>query len=347
MKVVVDKAIPFLKGVLEPYCDAVVYLDGREISSRDVRDADALLVRTRTTCGAELLEGSSVSLVATATIGTDHIDIPWCESRGVAVGSAAGCNSHGVAQYVTAALCTLHRRGSLNLRGLTVGVVGVGNVGSKVASYSETLGMKVLLCDPPRAAAEGPEGFVPLEELLRGSDIVTVHVPYDSSTHNMICGKFISAMKPGAVLVNSSRGGVMDPDAVAGARLCGRIGSLVVDTWPGEPDIPEELLSAADIATPHIAGYSFQGKQNASAAVVRAFAEHFGISDLKDFMPLPDGHSLRCVTIGDDMDENVAAVLDLYDIEADSRALKSAPAEFEHLRNSYVYRDEIRLRRIL
>ena len=176
MKIVCDNKIPFIRGVFEPWAE-VVYLPGAETTPAVVRDADAVVTRTRTRCDAALLAGSSVRVVASATIGYDHIDTAWCEAHGILWRNAPGCNSSSVKQYIAAVLCTLARRHGLRLDALTLGVVGVGNVGSKVAEAAAQLGMRVLLCDPPRARAEGAEGFVDLDTLVAQSDIVTLHVP--------------------------------------------------------------------------------------------------------------------------------------------------------------------------
>ena len=184
MKIVADINIPFLEGVFEPYAD-VIYKEGQEISSADVKDADALVIRTRTRCDASLLEGSSVRLIATATIGTDHIDMDYCASKGIEVHNAQGCNAGGVMQYVFSALYGVSARNTIKLDDAVFGVIGVGNVGRKIAALAEYLGFKVLKCDPPRAEAEGPEEFCSLEYLLASSDVVSVHVPLDETTKGM------------------------------------------------------------------------------------------------------------------------------------------------------------------
>ena len=154
MKIVADQAIPFLKGVFEPYAE-VIYKKGGEIGPDDVRDADALITRTRTRCDAALLEGSKVKLISSSTIGTDHVDIPWCDAHGILIRNAAGCNAGGVMEYVICAIYAVASRKAIKLAGKTIGIVGVGNVGRRVDSVAKRLGFKTLLCDPPRAAAEG------------------------------------------------------------------------------------------------------------------------------------------------------------------------------------------------
>ena len=184
MKVVADTNIPFLKGVLEPYAE-VVYMDGRSIDRAAMMDADAIVIRTRTKCNEETLSGTKVQMISSATIGMDHIDIPWCQAHGIEVQNAEGCNAGGVADYVFSALYGIASRRAIKLDDAVIGIVGVGNVGKKVEYMARTLGFKVLLNDPPRAAKEGPEGFVELEELLEKSTVVTLHVPLDETTRNM------------------------------------------------------------------------------------------------------------------------------------------------------------------
>ncbi len=314
--IVVDRDIPFLAGVFENWFD-VRYLAGREITSTDVRDAVALVVRTRTRCDAGLLDGSAVRLVATATIGTDHIDLDYCATRGIAVASAPGCNAAAVAQYISVALRSLR----LDRPGATLGVVGVGHVGSLVAEAGRRAGMRVLLNDPPREAAEGPVGFTPLSELLQASDVVTLHIPLWPENRDFADAAFFAQMRSGAAFINASRGEVVDEDALLAARS--RLGRLVVDVWKHEPDINRSLLSAADIATPHIAGYSIQGKMRGTQAVVRAVGDFFGIALLRDFIV-----------------SGVTLPMEPYDIWQDDAALRHDPSDFESLRSHYAYRND-------
>ncbi len=313
---IVDRDIPYIGGVLEPWF-TVRYLPGRAIGPEAVREAVGLVVRTRTRCDAAMLEGSSVRLVATATIGTDHIDLGYCASRGISVVSAPGCNAGGVAQYVAVALHAL----GLDVPGHTLGVVGVGHVGRLVAEAGRRMGLHVLLSDPPREAVEGPAGFTPLGELLLASDILTLHIPLWEENRDFADARFFSQMRRGAAFINASRGEVVDEAALLAARP--ELGRIVLDVWKGEPDINPALLAAADIATPHIAGYSIQGKINGTEAVVRAVGECFGIAPLRAFsvpaFPLPESP---------------------YDILSDDAALRADPSAFEALRSHYNYRNE-------
>lgn len=341
MKFVADVDIPFLKGVLEPYAE-VVYKKGLDICRDDIVDADALLIRTRTGCDASLLDGTKVSLITTATIGTDHIDLDYCREHGIEVANASGCNAGGVMQYVFSALYGVAARKGIKIAGSTIGIIGVGNVGRKIEAMAEYLGFNVLRCDPPRAQKEGPEGFCSLEHLLTESDIVTLHVPLDDMTRGMANDAFFTLMKPGAIFINASRGEVVNEDALIEASP--KFGAIVIDTWNHEPDVNVDLIEVADIATPHIAGYSFQGKLNGTSLAVRAVAEHFGIDELKDFFPvdeLSDHQPLLLDLKGKNQGEIAAVFQYNYPIFTDDFRFRMEPHKFEKLRSDYQYRREI------
>ena len=341
MKIVADIDIPFLEGVLEPYAE-VIYKKGDEIVRDDVVDADVLIVRTRTQCNQQLLEGTSVKMVTTATIGMDHIDLEYCASHGIKVANAAGCNAGGVMQYVFSAVYGVAARKGIKLDEATFGIVGVGNVGSKVEDLAKYLGFNVLRCDPPRAEAEGPEGFCSLEYLLENSQIVTMHVPLDETTRGMADETFFALMRPGAIFINAARGEVIDENALIAASP--KLGAVVIDTWCHEPKINEELLDIADIATPHIAGYSYQGKENATIMAVRAVARYMGFKALKYYRPrmVEEGREPVQLDLKGKTHGEIAAVFQYnYPIFTDDFRLRMNPAGFEKLRAEYQYRREI------
>ena len=337
MKIIADNKIPFLRGALEPYAD-VVYLPGKETTAEVVRDADALITRTRTRCDASLLEGSSVKVIATATIGFDHIDTVWCEEHGIVWRNAPGCNSWSVKQYITALLVTLARKRGFKLSEMTLGVVGVGNVGSKVAEAASILGMKVLLNDPPRERAEGPGAFVTLDYLIAHSDIITLHVP-------LFDAERIAQLRPSQILINSSRGPVVDCKALKAALQSRSIAGACLDVWEGEPELDPELVDLLDISTPHIAGYSADGKANGTTAAVRTVAEVLGLP-LTDWtaagIPAPaQSLSFEIDAAGKSLQDVLTeAVLHTYDISADSDALRAELGAFERLRGDYPIRRE-------
>ena len=348
MKIVCDNKIPFLRGVLEPYAD-VVYLPGKETTADDLRDADAVITRTRTKCNSTLLEGSRVKVVATATIGFDHIDTSWCESNGIIWKNAPGCNSHSVKQYISSVLCTLAKRFGLELRKMTLGVVGVGNVGSKVADVGRALGMKVLLNDPPRQRAEGPDAFVSLDRLIAESDIISLHVPLnregEDATWHLFDGGRISSLRPSQILINSSRGPVVDNDALKASLKSGGLRAAVLDVWEKEPDIDRELLGLLAVATPHIAGYSADGKAAGTAASVRTVAQVLGLP-LTQWAPsdVPAPRQALDFTVDassrEELDVVSEAVFHAYDVMDDDAALRAAPQSFEKLRGDYQIRRE-------
>lgn len=341
LKIVADKAIPFLEGVFDPYAD-MTYLPGDKIGPEDVKDADVLMVRTRTKCNAALLEGSKVKFIATATIGTDHIDFPYCDSKGIVVRNAPGCNAGGVMEYVFSALYGLASRRSISLQGDTIGIIGVGHVGSLIERMGRALGFKILKCDPPRAEAEGSFGFCDLEYLLQNSQIVTLHVPLDETTRGMANSEFFSLMQPGAFFINAARGEVMCDDALKAAIP--KLGPVIIDTWNHEPDIDIDLMDKVAIATPHIAGYSYQGKQNGTAAAVRAVAHYFGITELYEFFPktdLPENEAVK-LDLKDLNQGEIASVLQYnYPIFTDDFMLRLNPENFDKLRSEYNYRREV------
>ncbi len=337
MKIVVDENIPLLKGVQEPYAE-VVYAPAKAIDAALVRDADALLIRTRTHCNAALLDGSSVKFIGTATIGTDHIDLDYCAQKNIIVASAAGCNAGGVMQYVTRTLVAFEEKTGKDLRHCTLGIVGVGNVGRRVQQVAQALGMRILLNDPPRAVREGTDGFVELDELLKASDIVTLHVPLNTTTENLANACFFEQLKNGAAFINTSRGEVVDEVALLQAHA--KLSFVALDVWRNEPHINLRLMNAVDIATPHIAGYSIQGKRNATTMVVQALAKTFNIEALKNFVAkideveIPLDFSMQKSDLYSRISEN-------YPIFEDDKQLRGQPQNFEQLRNQYKLRNEL------
>lgn len=341
IKIVADENIPYLKSVLEPYCE-MVYLRGKDIKAVDIAYADAMIVRTRTRCDEALLRGSKVGYIATATIGTDHIDKEYCACEGIEVYSAAGCNAGGVLQWVSAALVRLCRYRSRSPGEMTLGVIGVGNVGSLVARYSRMWSFNVLMSDPPREIAENlgrADGFVSVEEIYERSDVISFHVPLTVSggfaTAAMVGKGELGRMKQGVALLNASRGGIIDEWALLEAVLKKNV-LACIDTWSGEPEINEELLRAAFIATPHVAGYSAQGKANATSMVVGDLARRFALP-IKGWYPKEVNPVRRGII---NWGELLAHMDSYYDIAAETNVLKGAQREFEAMRREYRYRQE-------
>ena len=329
MRVIIDRAIPFLQGVLEPYAK-VEYIDSNDFTKERIADADALIIRTRTLCDKALLEGTKVQFIATATIGFDHIDLDYCRSHNISVSTSAGCNARGVLQWVSAALALLAREGNFAPSERTLGIVGVGNVGSLIKRYAEHWGFRTICCDPPRQEREGLD-FVSLDEVLRQADIVTLHTPLDATTLHLVNESNISLMRHNAVLINASRGECVATEATRRNDI-----TYITDVWEGEPNINEEYLAKSRVATPHIAGYTAQGKANASAMAVQALARHFSLP-LTEWSPVEVKSVTPRMISWEAMCETIARHCD---IEAESSALRHEPHKFEALRNNYRYREE-------
>lgn len=337
-RIVIDSAIPMIRGVLEPYAE-VVYRPGQAFTPADVRDADALIIRTRTRCDEALLRGSRVRLIATATIGYDHIDFDYCRRAGIRVATAAGCNARGVLQWMAAALALLSEREGWRPEERTIGIVGVGHIGSLVEAYARRWGFGVLCCDPPRAERERNErgeggavsDFLPLEEVAANCDILTFHTPLDGTTRHLCDRTLLATLRRDAVIINCSRGPVVDNRAL---RESGR--RCLLDVWEDEPHPDPELLAHALVATPHIAGYSLQGKANATAMSVRAVAETLSLP-LADWYPaeVPPAHPRP---IG--WEELRRTIVAHCDLAAETRTLQAAPDTFEALRDHYCFRPE-------
>lgn len=347
MKIIIDDKIPYIRGAFEDVAE-VIYLPGSKTTAEIVRDADAIVTRTRTICNEKLLAGSSVKFIATATIGYDHIDTDYCDAAGIKWTNAPGCNSKSVEQYIASTLMVLAETKKLQLKDLCIGIVGVGNVGSKVAKICEIFGMKVLLNDPPRERAEGPEKFVSLETVKNEADIISLHVPLNTkgedATFHMGDESFFSALKKKPVLINSCRGEVIKTDAVKKALKTKQISAFVCDCWENEPDLDLELLGMTEIATPHIAGYSKDGKAKGTSMSVQAISDFFGLG-LNNWQPsgveLPTNPIIE--VDGEEMSEQEIfskAILHTYDIRHDDKLLRLSPEHFEQQRGDYPTRRE-------
>ncbi len=347
IKIVADNKIPFLAGALEGVAQ-VEYLPGAEITRNHLLDADALITRTRTKCNRDLLEGTSVRFIASATIGYDHIDTDFCREKGIGWTNAPGCNSSSVEQYMVSSLLWLASHRNIDLRTLSLGVIGVGNVGSKVARAAGALGMKVLLNDPPRERTEGSDDFVSLEELKEQSDIISLHVPLNKggldNTEHLVNREFLTHLKSGAILINTSRGAVVDEAALLEGIRSGKLSDVILDVYITEPIINQELLEALTLATPHIAGYSLDGKANGTSMSVQAISRFFSLG-LDDWfpatMPVPENPEVLADASESDLYELLWEVYNQsYDVSSDDQNLRNTPDRFEILRGDYPFRRE-------
>ena len=354
MKLVIDDKIPYIREAASLLGDTV-YLPGAQISADDVREADALIVRTRTRIDRALLEGSRVQFVATATIGYDHIDNTYAREAGIRWSNCPGCNAGSVAQYVATALLLLEEDGLLPQRkDCCVGIVGVGHVGSRVSQLLRHMGFAVKHCDPLRAAGQDPAGtpdswlygpaeYVSLEEIARTADVVTLHTPLTRegayATYHLANAAFFNSLARRPVLINSSRGEVVDTQALLAAMRCGQVGPVVMDTWENEPTPNAELLAQAYLATPHIAGYSADGKVCGTRMALAAVARHFAVPDIPRLLaaiPTPPSPEIYYPEGGHDL----RSPLGWYDPRRDTLALRAHPEAFERLRGDYPLRRE-------
>ena len=347
MKVIIDNKIPYIKGALEPYAD-VVYLPGSLTTADVINDASVLITRTRTLCSREVLEGSSVKFIATATIGFDHIDTDYCRATGIEWVNAPGCNAESVNQYIASALFSYAMRKNILLKNKTIGVVGVGQVGSRVARTCETLGMKVLLNDPPRERVEGGAQFVSLQTIAQQADIISFHVPLnrggEDNTFHMVNETFLAGLKRRPAIINTCRGEVFDSQAVYKARKAKGLSGLVIDCWENEPDLDLKLMNLADFGTPHIAGYSRDGKANGTTMSVQAISRFFELG-IDDWQPRDVETPVNPIIKLDGKNQTeqmilAEAILLTYEIESDDRALRNKPRLFEKLRGDYPVRRE-------
>lgn len=320
-KILVENKIPYMKGLLEPWAD-VDYMDPNFITRSAIKGYDALLVRTRTKCNEQLLEGSDVEFIGTATIGTDHIDMDYCQRKGITVRNAPGCNAPAVAQWVLSTIG--HWMQSCRVtdaRGIKLGVVGVGHVGRIVARWACEMGFSVILNDPPLG----------LHDSVDGCDIITFHTPLTRDgqwpTWHMCDDAMLSRLTDCRLILNASRGAVCDNEA-----LLRWGGDVAIDCWENEPDINRELLESAFVATPHIAGYSLQGKMRGTAMMVQAVNEFYGF-DGRIVMPSAPLYGVEHVTL--------KQVMDSYNPLLETTLLRKRPEMFEHMRNVYVLRPEV------
>ena len=335
MRIVADPNIPYIHEAFASLGD-VALVSGRQLTAAHVSDAALLLVRSVTPVNAALLDGSRVRFVATATIGFDHVDVAYLAARGIGFATAAGSNANSVAEYIVAALLELAHRRNFRLRNKTLGVVGVGNVGAKVVRYARALGLNVLSNDPPRQRTENLPDFVNLDRLIAKSDILTLHVPLTKTgadaTYHLLEPRR-------GIVINSSRGAVLDNRYLLTAKL----GGLVLDVWENEPHILPELLAKSDLGTPHIAGYSFDGKVNGTRLVYEAACRHLGVpATWQPVLPAPLVPRLKITVMPGEDDEDVLRriIQQVYDITGDDARLRADCRQFDKLRAEYPVRRE-------
>ncbi|WPO96511.1 4-phosphoerythronate dehydrogenase PdxB [Buttiauxella sp. HR94] len=348
MKILVDENMPYARELFSRLGE-VKPVAGRPIPVDELADAQALMVRSVTRVNASLLSGTAVKFVGTATAGTDHVDQAWLDEAGIGFSAAPGCNAIAVVEYVFSALLMLAERDGFTLKDRTVGIVGVGNVGSRLQARLEAWGVRTLLCDPPRAERGDAGDFRPLEALVREADILTFHTPLFKEgpykTLHLADDALISALKPGAILINACRGAVVDNAALLTRLEAGQDLSVVLDVWEPEPDLNVELLKRVDIGTPHIAGYTLEGKARGTTQVFEAFSAFIGHRQqvaLDTLLPAPE---FGRITLHGPLDQptlkRVAHLV--YDVRRDDAPLRKVAGirgEFDKLRKNYLERRE-------
>lgn len=336
MKVIVDNKIPYIQGIIEQLADEVIYLPGKAFTPEIVKDADALLTRTRTHCDRQLLAGSRVKFIGTATIGFDHIDTEYCKEAGITWSNCPGCNAGAVEQYIHAVLQLLQREKGIDLQNSCLGIVGVGHVGSRIDRLAKHLNMRVLHNDPPRAN-QGEKGFCSLQQIAEECDIISFHTPLITEgiykTFHLADNDFFHLLKKKPYIINTSRGEVIDTQAILTALHEGSISGAVIDVWENEPVINRELLDKVFIGTPHIAGYSADGKANATRMVLEAYCRFFG-KEMK-FKIAPPEIPHETYTPNEKL-----RILQQYNPHRDCEALRAHPERFEQLRGDYPLRRE-------
>ncbi|MHC4462971.1 MAG: 4-phosphoerythronate dehydrogenase [Planctomycetota bacterium] len=360
MKIVADENIPFVAECFSSIGEVEV-VSGREIMPSVVGDADILLVRSVTWVGADLLAGSKVRFVGTATIGFDHIDIEYLSRNNIGFASAPGSNANSAAEYVIAALLNVGQKYNLDLQGKSIGVIGAGNVGDRVAKKAAALGMEVYLNDPPLQRQTGDSKYLPIEQLF-DCDFITLHTPLTfeglDKTFHLADEKFFKSLKAGCIFVNTSRGGVVDSNALKAAIKSGKLRAVALDVWEGEPNIDTELLEIVDIGTPHIAGYSLDGKVAGMIMIYEAACKYFGLGakfDVEDFLPEADVPELKINPNSGKQEVLLGAVKKIYDIKEDDfrlRQILEKQAEergkfFSGLRKNYPVRREFQNTRVI
>jgi Phosphoglycerate dehydrogenase and related dehydrogenases len=354
MLIVADENIPLLDAFFEGFGE-IRRVPGRSIDRATVEQADVLLVRSVTNVNRALLEGSNVRFVGTCTIGTDHLDLDYFQQAGITWSSAPGCNARGVVDYVLGSLLTLAEIEGVDLAQRTYGVVGAGEVGGRLVKVLQGLGWNVLVCDPPRQAAEGGD-YVSLEQIIEQCDVVSLHTPLDKqgpqATWHLFDKNRLNQLKPGTWLINASRGPVIDNAALRQVLLQREDLQAVLDVWEAEPEVDVALAELCVIATPHIAGYSLDGKQRGTAQIYQAFCKFLGQPEqvsLNDLLPAP---WLSAVTLNADTDPAWALAMlcrGVYDPRRDDADFRRSlvgnvseqRAAFDALRKHYPLRREI------
>ncbi len=349
MKVVADTEIPFVKEAFSEF-GYVLTVPGREISKEMLEDVSILIIRSVTKVNKDLLEGTPVKFVGTTTSGIDHVDTEYLAENSIGFASAPGSNAQSVAEYVISSLLHIENEKKINLDDMKLGIIGVGNVGTKVFKMAKALGIRCLMNDPPKKRLTGSEFYRPLDEVLEQSDIITIHVPLitegQDKTLNMINNDFVSQLKDGVILINTSRGKIADEKIIG--EMIHKFNGLVFDVWANEPDINSDLLNLVDIGTPHIAGYSYNAKLNGVDTIFNAACAFFFKEGKWSKERILDKMKRKSIDLNDDENKIYKAVQSAYPIMNDYNNFikilkmdeKKRGVYFDELRKKYYKRME-------
>jgi erythronate-4-phosphate dehydrogenase len=350
MNLIVDENIAFAQEAFS-YFGKVISVDGRALTNKNVKDADALIVRSITNVNEKLLRNTRVKFIGTATIGTDHIDLDYLKSKNISFADAKGCNADSVAEYVFTALLKIASEKNISLNGKTIGVIGIGNIGSRVVRLAESLGMKVIKNDPPLERKRVGKNYVSLEEILN-ADIITLHVPLSfegvDKTFRLLNENNLRKIKKDAIIINTSRGAVIDNAALLNETIRKDF-NLILDVWEEEPLVNINLIAKTKIASAHIAGYSFEGKVNGTKIIYDALCKFTNIKhEWSPKLPLMERRELELSNCSSNEERLYKLFSSIYDIEKDDAKLReisnykmNEQADyFDLLRKTYTIRRE-------
>lgn len=349
MKILVDENMPYVEPLFGDLGD-IIPVNGRTLTAEQVRDADVLLVRSVTKVNAELLSGNNkLKFVGSATIGTDHVDLAYLAERNIPFSNAPGCNATAVGEFAFIAMLELAQRFNSPLKGKVVGIVGAGNTGTATAKCLQAYGIKVLLNDPIKAAEGDPRSFVSLDTIMAQADIISLHVPIthtgEHKTKHLFDEARLKALKPNTWLVNCCRGDVIDNQALIKVKQQRDDLKLVLDVWEGEPTPLPELVPLAEFATPHIAGYSLEGKARGTFMLYQNLCQLLNITADKSLLDLLPTFNIKAVELATAPNEKALLQLArfVYDLRDDDKMFRNTFLNengFDTMRKNHQHRRE-------
>jgi len=350
MNIVIDENISYAEKAFSQFGNVTI-IHGREINNNLLKNADVLIIRSITKVDENLLTGTPVKFVGTATIGTDHIDLKYLDSKGICFSDAKGCNADAVTEYVFTSIIKLLDENNSALKGKSIGIIGTGNIGSRIAHIAGAIGMKVFKNDPPLQRKSGAADFVPLNNIYN-CDIITLHVPLNKDgvdkTVHLFDKENLNKLDDNTILINASRGPIVDNSALLEAvdKKCLRV---ILDVWENEPAINKAILERVKLASPHIAGYSLEGKVNGTVIIYKALCNFLGEQPVwKPFLPVIETPVINLNNTGNTVEELNGIISKIYDIKKDDDKMREIstmanaqiPKYFDALRKEYPLRRE-------